>query len=87
VSNQLMQRRIQKLERKVEPQATNATRILGESPEFRKFVEAQGLDFEAMRRSGDILGAMPRDLLVRCVERLKVINSRTSERPEMASDQ
>ena len=80
MNNQLILRRMKRLEGLVEPKTTNATRVLGDSPEFKKFVEAQGLDFEATHRSGDILKALPRELLIRIVEHLKALNNLSSSK-------
>lgn len=74
-----IERCLAKLERQSRGNPSPAEKLLRDSEQFRKLLVAQGLDADAILRSGDILAALQREFLERIVERLRLLNTTEKE--------
>ncbi len=68
-------RRLAALEAKVAPKLSPLDALLCQNERFVALVSGQGLNIDDLKRSGNVLGALPRDLLRAIAERLKVANA------------
>lgn len=70
--NTQFRRRLSAVEVKVVPKLSSFEEKLCANEHFVALVSSLGLDIAALKRSGDVLGGLPRDVLRRLIARLKV---------------
>lgn len=75
MSTESISRRIAALEAKVAPKLSPLDALLCQNEKFVALVCGQGLNIDDLKRSGNVLGTLPRELLRALVERLKVANA------------
>lgn len=68
-------RRLAAAEAKVMPKPSALDALLCQNEKFVSLISGMGMSIEDLKRSGSILGALPRDLLQLMVDRLKVLNA------------
>lgn len=75
IATQSIERRLAKIEQKLIPRLTEIEAYLCDCPEFVQLIADCGLNVEELRQRGNIIGSLPRDLLVLIVDRLKSLKS------------
>lgn len=69
-------KRLSAIEKRVLVRLSPIELTLCENERFLQMVSRIGMDIEAMKRSGKVLGSLPRDLLLRIVARLNLMAER-----------
>lgn len=71
MSTLLMLRRVERMERQLCPRLSPNEELVCSDPAFRRLIESLGFDFDLLRSRGSVIGALPHDVLVQLLERVR----------------